>query len=120
MAEFHSKFITGVVHSVVSAHDRAEWRYDCYISMRDWMRENSIQGTKSERTRFTIAILKSIVRGVATAKGLNKEEHFKFAHDLKALWFKVKAQVKLENGSHRAEDIAMMNNTRREEEGISD
>jgi hypothetical protein len=120
MVEFHSKFIAGIVQSICSSEDRADWRRDCYFRMLHWSRENPFLGTTKEKRDFSAAILRSIIRGVIVTKDLNWEEHLKFITEIKRLWFKVRIQWKLENGSTQDEDIAMMNNTRREDEGISD
>jgi hypothetical protein len=120
MSGFHTHFIASIVASVITFEDRAEWRFDCYCKMLDWMRDNPIQGTKAQKEQFAASILKAIIRGVTAAKSYDKEQHDQFVRDIRALWFKVREQVRLENGSTKHEDIAMMNSVRRDDEGISD
>jgi hypothetical protein len=113
-------FISGLVNSVAYAVDRAVWRKACYFKMLHWMRDNEFEGDKNERRRTTILLLKRIVGGVTSAKSLNHEQKRIFAHDIKALWFKVSNQVKMERGSTFDQDMAGMDNNRRQDEGISD
>jgi hypothetical protein len=51
---------------------------------------------------------------------VNHEQKHIFAHDMKALWMKVSMQVKMERGSTLDQDMATIDNNRREDEGISD
>lgn len=64
--------------------------------------------------------MRAIVSNVSLQKKMNTDKKWKFARELKAVWYKVADQVKHEFGDHIAEDYAQSLQSRREEEGISD
>jgi hypothetical protein len=102
--------------------DRAVWRFAIYFKARDWMRSNwpSCLCDRTEWKKRSTRIMKAIVSNVSMQKNMDTDTKWKFARELKAVWYKVRDQVKHEFGNHIAEDYAQSLQCRREEEGISD
>lgn len=116
------ELVSFAAESFCANSDRAVWRYEIYFKARDWMRSYwpTCLCQRTEWKRRTKRILRAITSKVSLRKKLNTELKWKFARELKAVWYKVGDQVKHEFGDHVAEDYARSLQCRREEEGISD